>query len=108
MSTGSLDPIEMEALMAQPAFVKFLYAAIQMGGLFDSCPGQDLRDLAYAEGRRSLALDLLRVAENGQPDALKSPQALATMAAALRTAINPPSPPKEKKHGQGRFDELPD
>lgn len=92
-----------DLLLARPEFRRFLFTAIQMAGLFDAANGQESRDLNWIEGRRSLGLDLLRWADQGQPEPLRTPNALATLNAIILEAINAPS--KEKARG-GRYDEL--
>lgn len=102
-----------EFLLSRAEFRRFLYAAIQSAGILGHhapANGQTGRDLGHFEGRRSLGFDLLRMADDGQPEQLRSPEALATLDAALREALNPPL--KEKPHGRrsndtARYDELP-
>lgn len=61
---------DMEFLNSRPEFRRFMWRAIQMAGFFEHRgPGKSERDLAYAEGRRSLGLELLDDAEQGQPAA---------------------------------------
>jgi hypothetical protein len=100
---------DMERLLEQSEFRLFLFAAIQRAGMWDVANGHDQRDLAFFEGRRSLGLELLRMADDGQPDALRSPHALATLDAIIRTAMNPPPQSKEKAHGrQDRYEDIPE
>lgn len=103
-----------EALLSMPQFRRFLFAAIQSAGIVSitsPANGQSSRPLEWFEGRRSLGFDLLRMADTGQPEPLQSPEALATLGAAVREALNPP--PKEKTRGRrnddnARYDDLPD
>ncbi|WP_198350834.1 Bbp19 family protein [Flavisphingomonas formosensis] len=79
--SASLEAKEMAQLLALPAFRRFLWRAVRAAGLLHPAYGTDGRDLAYREGRRSLALDLLRMAEAGQP--FPHPEALSTWASLL-------------------------
>lgn len=84
-----------EYLMGRAEFRRFLFAAIQAAGLLgysNPANGQTGRDLV--EGRRSLGLDLLAMADAGQPEPLRSPQALATLDQIIREAMTPK--PKDK------------
>lgn len=101
-----------EFLLARPEFRRFLYAAIQTAGILGHhapANGQLGRDLGHFEGRRSLGFELLLMADTGQPEPLRSPEALATMNAVIREALNPP---KEKKRDRrsdlDRYDDLPE
>ena len=98
---------DLALLLTSPLFREFLFEAIQLAGILQPANGYDSRDLAFAEGRRSLGLELLRLADLGQPKALRSSDALATINAAILTALNPPSKPEEKKHAD-RYDDIPD
>lgn len=100
-------------LLANPAFRRFLFTAIQSGGVLDNNPhadGHSGRDLAFYEGRRSLAFEMLRLIDEGQPEPLRSPLALATFDVVIREALNPP--PKEKTRDRrdhnDRYDDLPE
>lgn len=89
-----------EHLLAQAEFRRFLFAAIQSAGLLSHegpAHGPTQRDLSFAEGRRSLGFEILLMIEQGQPEALRTGGALATINAAIREAMNPT--PKEKTHG---------
>lgn len=86
-----------EHLLAQAPFRRFLFAAIQSAGILSHegpAHGQVQRDLSFTEGRRSLGFEILLMIEQGQPEALRSAGALATINAAIREAMNPD--PKEK------------
>jgi hypothetical protein len=89
-----------EHLLSQAEFRRFLFAAIQSAGLLSHegpAHGPTQRDLSFAEGRRSLGFEILLMIERGQPEALRTGGALATINAAIREAMNPT--PKEKTHG---------
>lgn len=98
---------EIQLLLSVPEFRQFLFEAIQLAGIWEPANGHDPRDLALFEGRRSLGLELLQLADRGQPKALRTPEALATLNAIILTALNPPSKPEEKKHAD-RYDDIPD
>lgn len=69
MSTRPDVATDMEFLLRQPAFLRFLGRVVQLGGLFEQVTtGTEGRELAYFEGRRNLALDILHDAETGIPD----------------------------------------
>jgi hypothetical protein len=100
---------DMTHLMEQPEFRRFLFRAIQLAGHFDhttrATNGSDGRDLAFAEGRRSLGFDLLRDAQSGQPEAVRNrdPLNLMTLVATITEEIQ--APPEEKKRdGSDRYD----
>lgn len=100
----ALEKGDMEFLLEKPQFRRFLYAAIQTAGILSNNPhadGRKERDLSIFEGRRCLGFDLLRMADEGQPEPLRSPEALATLAAIIRTAMTP----KEKPDGRRSDDD---
>ena len=78
----------MTQLMALPAFRRFLFRSIQNAGLLSqtavSTNGSDGRDLAFAEGRRSLGFDLLRDAEAALAVPLQHPLSLLTLLSVIR------------------------
>lgn len=92
-----------EFLLARAEFRRFLFTAIQIAGIFDAANGHEGRDINWVEGRRSLGFDLLRWSDEGQPEALRTPNALATLNAIILEAMK--TPIKEKVRG-GRYDEL--
>lgn len=98
---------DMSELMGLESFRRFLFRSIQSAGLLSQASnGADSRDLAFAEGRRSLMFDILRDADAGQPDALRHPLSILTLIAALREEVNT-SPAKEKKRDD-RYDAISD
>ncbi|AHE52564.1 hypothetical protein [Sphingomonas sanxanigenens] len=102
----------MALLLAEPAFCRFLARMVQMAGLLSPASnGADGRDLHFHEGRRSLAFDLLREAEAGQPVAARHPHAVATLVAAL-TAPKPSHPPqpaaRRGEEPDPRYDDIDD
>lgn len=102
-----MDDKDRALLLSNPLFREFLFEAIQLAGIWESANGHDPRDLAFVEGRRSLGLDLLQLADRGQPKALRTPEALATVNAIILTALNTPSKPEEKPRAD-RYDDIPD
>lgn len=79
---------DMEQLMGLPSFRRFLFRSIQTAGLLSdtaiSTNGSDGRDLAFAEGRRSLGFELLRDAEAALAAPLQHPLNLITWLSLLR------------------------
>ena len=67
---------DLKRLMGDKGFQVFLYRMVRSAGLF-SVAAQDSRPLEFVEGRRSLALDVLRELE-GLQDA-PSPDGLPVM-----------------------------
>lgn len=100
---------DMAMLSSMPEFRRFLFRSIQLAGLLSqtnaSATGSDGRDLAYAEGRRSLGFDILAEAQTGQPEPVRTrdPLNLMTWIAALSEEIQ--APPEEKKRGADRYDQ---
>ena len=92
-----------EFLLQRPEFLRLMYDVIQSAGIIGNnvaADGRTVRDqcLEWHDGRRSLGHELLLMIEQGQPDALRSPDGLPlmTLNAVLREAINP----KEKTRGR--------
>lgn len=99
MVNEKLRQSDMAHLLAQPEFRRFLFrAAIQQSGILShtarATEGSDGRDLAFAEGRRSLGFDILVEADAGQPAPMRSPQCLLTLISALTEEVQ--SQPEEK------------
>lgn len=92
-------------LLDQPEFRRFLFTAIQQAGIFDAANGHEGRDLNWIEGRRSLGFDLLRWADEGQPQALRTPEALATINAIILEAMDTP---RKDKANHDRYDDIRD
>lgn len=106
----NLDKRDAEYLLNRPEFLRFMYAAIQSGGIFANTPpanGQSGRD--HELGRRSLGLDMIAALDVGQPDALRSPEALATIQQIIRSAMTT-APAKETTRGRRndttRYDDI--
>lgn len=99
---------DMQFLMERPEFRRFLSRSIQMAGLLEysasAANGTDGRNLHFAEGRRSLGFDILRDADLGQPEALRHPNSIMTLIAALREEAN--TPQRSEKSRGSRYDEV--
>lgn len=96
---------DMAALIAMPAFKRFLWRSIQTSGILSQATnGADARDLSFAEGRRSLMFAILSDVEQGQQPELRHTHSIMTLLAVLREEANPA--PKEKKSATGRYGEL--
>lgn len=85
-----------EFLLSRPEFLRFVYEVIQRAGILGNTGAADGRsvrdlDLSWLEGRRSLGREILLIADEGQPDALRLPdgQPSITLHAVLSEAINP-------------------
>lgn len=88
----SLAREDAAALLALPAFRRFLHAAIQAAGILGHhapVGGQGGRDLSFLEGRRSLGFELIAMVHRGQDEALRAldPTGLFTLSAALCAAL---------------------
>ena len=100
---------DLEVLMARKDFQRFLFRAIQTAGIFaQGTNGHDGRDLAFAEGRRSLGLWLLGQADAGLPEPMQSPDHIAALHALLRAQLDTPPPPKGKGNATriDRYDDI--
>lgn len=100
-----------QTLLALPEFRRFLFTAIQSAGVLGEhslADGQQERDLRFHEGRRSLGFDLLRWADEGQPEPLRTENALATLDAVIREQINPKEKPNGRRSDTSRYDILGD
>lgn len=67
---GQLARRDLEELMLDQRFLRFLSTVLETAGIHTGAYGSDGRHLAFAEGRRSLGFDILRSAEVIRPDAL--------------------------------------
>jgi hypothetical protein len=104
----TFDRKDAEFLLQRPEFLRLLYVVIQSAGLLsntEAADGRTVRDqsLEWHSGRRSLGHELLLMIEQGQPDALRSPDGspLMTLNAVIHEAINP----KEKTRGRRNRDD---
>jgi hypothetical protein len=95
------DKADMVFLNARPEFARFLWRVIQKSGIFDiATDGSTDRHLAYAEGRRNLGLDILAMAEQGQPASHPNGQPILTILQVLREEANQP----QEKVKRDRYD----
>lgn len=60
---SELNRSDLEALAADPKFLRFMFTVLSSAPMFSGTYGTDGRHLAYAEGRRSLGFDMLRSVE---------------------------------------------
>jgi hypothetical protein len=67
---GQLARRDLEELMLDERFLRFLSTVLETAGIHTGAYGSDGRHLVFAEGRRSLGFDILRSAETIRPDAL--------------------------------------
>jgi hypothetical protein len=103
-----------EFLLSRPEFLRFAYDLIQSAGIIgnnEAADGRSVRDqcLEWHSGRRSLGHEMLLMVEQGQPDALRSPDGspLLTLNAVLREAINPKETARDRRnHNDSRYGDL--
>lgn len=89
---------DMQELVRLAAFQRFLWRVIQTAGIFArTTDGSDGRNLAYDEGRRNLGLDILDMAEIGQPAEHPEKYPLLTLMQVFREEAQKP---KEKPNGR--------
>lgn len=100
-----------EFLAACAPFRRFLYAVIQNAGIISNEGAADGRTALHVShefeaGRRSLGHEILLMVEDGQPDALRSPDGapLATLNAVILEAINPKEKPRGNRSTSDRYD----
>ena len=60
---SELHKSDLEALSADPKFLRFLFTVFSSAPMFTGTYGTEGRHLAYAEGRKSLGFDMLRSVE---------------------------------------------
>lgn len=103
MTPEERNKADAKELLALPAFSRFLWRVIQSSGIFSATTdGSVDRHLAYDEGRRNLGLEILAMAELGQPTSHPNGQPILTILQALREEANQP---QEKAHGRSdRYD----
>jgi hypothetical protein len=66
----ALARLDIEALLLDKKFLRFLSTVRATAGIETTAYGPDDRHLHFAEGRRSLWCDILRTAEQAQPEAI--------------------------------------
>ena len=95
------DKSDARLLLARPEFQRFLWRVIQSSGILSpATDGSTDRHLAYAEGRRNLGLEILAMAEQGQPASHPNGQPILTIMSALREEANQP----QEKNLAKRYD----
>lgn len=105
---------DMEFLNSRGEWRRFLWRVIQMAGILSrTTDGSVERSLDYFEGRRNLGLDILDMAERGQPiPELHSDGPLLTLIQALHEETSKPSTEKpnakRRSSSYNRNDELAD
>jgi hypothetical protein len=99
MSADAQTKTDMEFLNSRPEFRRFLWRAIQLARIFDQAgSGSSERDLAYAQGRRDLGLDLLADAEAGQPAAHPEGIPIFTAIQIMREAAQQPTEQRKTRY----------
>jgi hypothetical protein len=89
-----IDKADKMTLLETPAFRRFLFDLIQSSGIFEaSTNGTDGRNL-FAEGRRSLGLEVLRSMDEAQP--VQSPTGIPILTLIQTLHEEAQSAPKEK------------
>lgn len=99
------DKDDMIELLAMPPFKRFLFRVIQNAGLFNAVTdGSGGRSLDYFEGRRNLGLEILDMAESGQPinDAHPSGPLLTLIQVLIEETQKPPEKPNAKRNANYR------
>jgi hypothetical protein len=96
---------DMDLLNQRPEWRRFLWRVIQSAGIFTrTTDGSVGRSLDYFEGRRNLGLDILDMAERGQPIPETHPDGpLFTLIQTLREET---SKPTEKPNAKRRSSEF--
>lgn len=89
---------DMESLVRQSAFKHFLWRVIQKAGLFEpTTDGSEGRD-RYRAGRRDLGLEILDLAELGQPIQDVHPDQLPLLTIIQTLLEEAQKPPEEKSN----------
>src|SRR5687767_5415711 len=94
ISRADLAKHDIEALMLDEKFLRFLSTIRLVAGIETVAYGPDSRHLHFAEGRRSLWCDMLRMAETDRPEAL-----LLILEAELKAS-------KETSNGRRKYNRL--
>lgn len=97
---------DMKELMALPSFRKFLFRLIQTAGILSTA--NPSRDLAFAEGRKSLALVALHEAEQALAPEQRHPDNVMTLLSLLREAAQTKTdnkPKARKDDDDGLYDD---
>jgi hypothetical protein len=94
---------DMEFLSARPEFRRFLFRVIQTSGLFHrTTDGSDGRNLDYHEGRRNLGLEILDMAESGQP--IPHAHGDGPFLSIIQALVEESQQPTEKPNARRKFD----
>ena len=96
---------DMTALVGQAPFKRFLWRVIQSSGIFSAATdGSEGRDLAVAaQARKNLGLEILSMAELGQPATHPNGQPILTILQALQEeATQPQEKPKHDRYDRNR------
>jgi hypothetical protein len=100
-----IDRADKETLLANPAFQRFMFWLVQAGGVFDDSWAS--ADHRYLDGRRGLAIEVLREFEAVQPTRHPSGIPVATSIQLFREAVQ--TAVKNTQPGRsGTYDELRD
>ncbi len=109
MTDEQQERADCEVLLRRPEFRRFLWRVIQTSGLFNrTTDGSDGRNLAYDEGRRNLGLEILDMAEKGQPipDAHPDGPLLTLVQVLLEETQKPPTEKSNARTRTDRYSEL--
>jgi hypothetical protein len=106
MTPDQQHKLDMQFLLERAEFRRFLFRVIQTSGIFTrTTDGSVGRDLAYDEGRRNLGLDILDMAETGQPIPEVHPAGpLLTLIQALREETSQPTEKPSGRRNPDRYD----
>ena len=99
---------DMELLLKQPPFLRFIFELIQRGGVLEAAAhGSDERTF-IAIGRRQLALEILGMVEIGQPVAHPDKLPILTLLQVLREEASKPTETRNAKDRSSHYrsDEL--
>lgn len=91
---------DMEFLLQRPEFARFLFRVIQTSGIFSVTTDGAEAVTFRAEGRRQLGLEILDMAEEGQPVAHPGKLPILTVLQALREEAQQPA----EKDSDRRYD----
>lgn len=95
---------DLQFLLDRPEFRRFFWRVIQTAGIFArTTDGSDGRNLAFDEGRRSLGLELLEMAEAAQPTAPSPDIPAATLIQVLlEESQQPTEKPNARKYDRNQ------
>lgn len=96
---------DMQDLVARPQFQRFLFAVIQRAGLFDAQTDGSVGRDQFRLGRRNLGLEILDLAESGQPIPERHPGGpLLTLLQVLREeTLKPTEKPNAKDRSSSNY-----